>query len=179
METLVIDSSRETRTWQVLEDLYMPALYKVAKFVKHNGGSLEDAKDILHDALLVLYNDMERGKEINSGVQYVAGVAANMWRAKLKGEGKISGFPDERFVVKNQPEPTVNESKLLMLLKHAGSRCMEMLSAFYFSERPVRTVMTRFGFASEHSASVQKYKCIEKIRETIRTKSIAYEDLFE
>jgi hypothetical protein len=36
-----------------------------------------------------------------------------------------------------------------------------------------------FGYAGERSATVQKYKCIEKVRETVKEQSLAYEDFIE
>jgi hypothetical protein len=35
------------------------------------------------------------------------------------------------------------------------------------------------GFANEHSASAQKYKCLEKVREIVKQKSLTYEDFVE
>jgi hypothetical protein len=36
-----------------------------------------------------------------------------------------------------------------------------------------------FGFSGERSATVQKYKCIEKVRETVKQKALTYEDFLE
>jgi hypothetical protein len=35
------------------------------------------------------------------------------------------------------------------------------------------------GFSNPHSASVQKYKCIEKIKVMVKQKSLSYEDFME
>jgi hypothetical protein len=37
----------------------------------------------------------------------------------------------------------------------------------------------RFGFSGERSATVQKFKCLEKVRDTIKSKSLSYEDFVE
>jgi hypothetical protein len=54
---------------------------------------------------------------------------------------------------------------------------MELLQAFYYDKLAIMEISNTFGFSSPHSASVQKYKCIEKMREIVQKKSLGYEDL--
>lgn len=37
----------------------------------------------------------------------------------------------------------------------------------------------RFGYSIVRSATVQKYKCLKKVRDSIKEKSMSYEDFFE
>jgi hypothetical protein len=53
------------------------------------------------------------------------------------------------------------------------------LKAFYYDNLPVNTIANLFGYSGERSATVQKYKCMEKVRETIKERSLAYEDFIE
>lgn len=168
---------REASAWQTIEELYADAFFPVAQYISKNGGSLDDARDLFHDALVILYNDLQAGKSIASQIHYVTGISKNLWRSKIKERVKSSRAVE--FSTIETEMPSVNESKLLSLLKRTGDRCMELLSAIYFGGASARDTTAKFGYRTEHSASVQKYKCLEKIRETIRTKSIAYEDLFE
>jgi len=69
--------------------------------------------------------------------------------------------------------------KLMHYLETAGQKCMEMLKAFYYDNLPVKTIAGLFGFSGERSATVQKYKCMEKVRETIKQRSLTYEDFLE
>jgi predicted DNA-binding protein YlxM (UPF0122 family) len=73
----------------------------------------------------------------------------------------------------------LSNNKLLNFLENAGQKCMDMLKAFYYDNLPVRTIAEQFGFSGERSATVQKYKCMEKVRETIKEKALVYEDFFE
>ena len=169
---------QETSAWERVEALYQAGFYQVAKYVRVKGGSLADAKDVFHDALVIMHHDLLNGKVIASDEHYVFGISRNLWRLKMKERTKASRLPEE-VDVPDRVVPSVNEMKLIQLLKKTGSRCMDLLSAMYYGGASIQTIGKRFGFSSEHSASVQKYKCIEKIRETIKTKSIAYEDLFD
>jgi hypothetical protein len=40
-------------------------------------------------------------------------------------------------------------------------------------------VAETFGFSGVRSATVQKYKCIEKVRETVKQKALTYEDFLK
>ena len=56
---------------------------------------------------------------------------------------------------------------------------MDILKAFYYDNLPVNKIATLFGYSGVRSATVQKFKCMEKVRETIKEKSLAYEDFIE
>jgi hypothetical protein len=45
---------------------------------------------------------------------------------------------------------------------------MEMLKAFYYDNISLQQIAIRFGCNGTRSATVQKYKCIEKIRTVVK-----------
>ena len=51
--------------------------------------------------------------------------------------------------------------------------------AFYYDALPVVDVASLFGYSGTHSATVAKYKCLEKVRETVKQKSLNYADFIE
>jgi len=54
-----------------------------------------------------------------------------------------------------------------------------LLRAFYYDKLSMSKIANRFGFSSERSATVQKYKCLEKVRDLVKEKSLSYEDFLE
>jgi hypothetical protein len=161
----------------VFERVYEPGFLQVARFVSKNGGTFEDAKDIFHDALVVFYEQRDNGA-IESEVNYITGIAKHLWWKKFKGEIRNSSL-DESFYLTCDQNPSVNEKKLVHLLKITGKRCMDLLSAFYSNKPSLSGIAKRFNLSGEHSVSAQKYKCIEKLRSFIKTKSMSYEDFLE
>ncbi len=75
--------------------------------------------------------------------------------------------------------PTIQAKRLLRVLELSGKKCMDLLRAFYYQRLPLKKLVSALGYANEHSASVQKYKCLEKIRNTVKEKSLTYEDFTE
>jgi predicted DNA-binding protein YlxM (UPF0122 family) len=79
----------------------------------------------------------------------------------------------------NDYDPTVNTNRLLKFIEQSGRKCMELLHTFYYEKVSMKEIAGRFGFVTERSATVQKFKCLEKVRDKIKEKSIAYEDFIE
>lgn len=177
--------SEETTTPVAIEDLpllldrvYEQAFYEVAKYVSRRGGSLQDAKDIAHDAIIALHDQLHRGRNVDNEVAYIVATARNMWYQRSKMLSASQSLSDLEELTQNEVA-TINEKKLLHLLEVSGQKCLELLTACYFTLRDIKVVANKFGFSSEHSASVQKYKCIEKLRNKVKQNALAYEDFFE
>jgi hypothetical protein len=88
---------------------------------------------------------------------------------------KFSDFKQVREMV-DQEQATLRIEKLLAFVKTTGEKCVDLLTAFYYDNDTMQTIANKFGFSGERSATVQKFKCLEKIRNSIKTKSLTYED---
>lgn len=163
-----------------IEDLYEKAFPVVAKFVKNMGGNFHDAKDIFHDALVVYFEI--KPQLIHASVQaYILGIAKHLWIRKFN-QSKFSVSLDsmeQQIVIPADFYSEVNNKRLLRILESAGKKCMDLLRAFFYEKLNVKSLVHRLGYSNEHSASVQKYKCLEKVREVVKEKSLAYEDFIE
>lgn len=164
-------------------ELYKKAFPLVAHFVSKMNGSFEDAKDIFHDAMVIFYEKTEDESFILSvsTEAYVTGIAKHLWIKKFnRGKRTVSlDAMEETIAIPEDYYPTINTNRLLQLLEVAGKKCLDLLHSFYYEKLSIEEIKNKFGYKSEHSASVQKYKCIEKIRETIQQKAITNENFFE
>ena len=165
------------------EEMYESAFPAVAAFVNEMRGSYQDAKDIFQDALIIYFEKLSEDRlTVNvTPERYILGIAKHLWLRKFKDDRKklpLDNFEMALYI----PEdfyPNVSSSRVLQFLEAAGNKCLDLLRAFYFEKIPLKSIASRFGYGSEHSAAVQKYKCLEKIRESINERSITYEDFFE
>ena len=73
----------------------------------------------------------------------------------------------------------MNEKRLLRFLEVAGKKCMDLLRAAYYKNQDMKKLAIALGYSNEHSVSVQKYKCIERVRKSIKERSLSYEDFME
>ena len=166
-----------TATERLIEELYEPAFFRVAKYISKAGGSFEDARDTFHDSLEIYFDRKHLQIAIASDVDYIVGIARHLWLNRVKRE---AGFV--QLVDLDAPQietPSADDQKLLLFLESTGKRCLDLLVSFYYEQMSIPKLMQKFGFTSEHSASVQKYKCIEKLREVVKSKCLNYADFFE
>ncbi len=166
-----------------IETLYEAAFPNVARFVQKMGGNLEDAKDIFHDALVIFQERQNQpGFRIQqSPTAYLLGVAKHLWLRKHHRQRQLVPLTDAEKEI-SLPEdyfPNLHTQRLLQFLENAGQKCLDLLRAFYYQKAPVKQLAKTLGYANEHSASVQKYKCLEKVRHSIQQKSLRYEDFHE
>ena len=165
-------------------DLYETAFPMVARFVSNRRGSLQHAKDIFQDALVIFYEKVSKEKfEIVSHEAYVLGIAKHLWMRTFKEDSKnifldelesAIVLPDDYF-----KKPAYSESLMSNFLMTAGRKCMELLTAFYYHNYSMKEITEAFGYGSERSATVQKFKCLEKVRDVVKEKSMDYESFTE
>lgn len=167
---------------QLFTRYYLRCFPTVAKLVKRGGGSLDDAKDVFQDALVAMVElqGSERLGQINDQERYLAGVARNLWHKRVERDKhrKASRLKEEPPAA-SETEVQPTETRLYRLLVQSGPRCMELLSGFYFERLHPRELATRFGFSGERSATVQKHKCLEKLRFKVQQHNLEKEDFYD
>ncbi len=182
METQVeakIAAKQEAR----VREIYEQAFPRVAAFVGRMGGSFEDAKDIFHDALVLYYEVVTHDSSRIRGPEeaYLLGIVKHLWGRKHQRSRMMIPMSEfEREIsVPDDVTPTVEDKRLLRILESVGRKCMDLLRAFYYQQRPVKELTVTLGYTNEHAASAQKYKCLEKVRNTIKQKSMNYDDFIQ
>jgi len=162
----------------LLMQLYEEVFPQVAKFAANRGGTFDDAKDIFHDALVILYEKATDEKPVyESPKRYLVGIAKHLWLRKFNHDRKKVGLDEmERTITIPEDYFEPEESRLTSLLELTGRKCLQLLRAFYYDSLSLERIKTTFGFSTAHSASAQKFKCIEKMRNIIQEKSMGYED---
>jgi DNA-directed RNA polymerase specialized sigma24 family protein len=167
----------------VVEDL--PGLYEdtfpaVASFVAKMGGTIDDAKDIFHDALIAYMESASRLKFSVEPGAYIVGIAKHLWLRKYKRDaGRVDLDDIERQIVIADDTPLPVTQKVYALLQASGKACLELLQAFYYRKQDADEIAQSFNFSNARSATVQKFKCVEKLRDTVRKKSLNHEDFLD
>lgn len=163
-----------------ITQLYLGVFPTVAGFVGKAGGGLEDAKDIFHDSLIIYYEKFrDKPEAIENEKAYILGIVKHLW-LKRHSELKVSErFDTEFHTLEEENATTYSTHKLLAFLENTSKKCMELLEAFYYKKLPMTKLANAFGFAGERSATVQKFKCLEKVRNQVKEKGLSYEDFAE
>ena len=149
--------------------LYRDSFPDVARMIRRKGGTLEEAKDAFHDALLIYMEKQKAGRlQLHSSPKaYLLGIARICW---LRARGATVALPEAFDAA--EPEDAgmeEREQSLRFSLVRSGKKCIELLKAFYYDHCSMQDIAIRFGFNGTRSATVQKYKCLEKVRKEIKT----------
>lgn len=154
--------------------LYMDAFPAVARYIARRGGTLDDARDIFQDAAVIYYEQAAgKGLQLTRSTEaYLFGIARHLWSRRQRSNGKLAEMQDGATDIIERKQ-TVD---ILKLVENTGKKCLELLHAFYYDRQGMAQIAAKFGFSGERSATVQKYKCLEKVRDLVKEKQLMYED---
>ncbi len=155
----------------------------VARYISRRGGTRDEACDVFQDSIVVLY-EMKAANKVPGNLKneqaYLAGIAKHQWSRYCESKNKTTAVGDADAQLPDAaPTPEPATARLLQLLGSAGQRCMELLHAFYYDNLSPAKAASRFGYAGERSATVQKYKCLEKLRNEVKTKKLEHADFLD
>ncbi len=164
---------------EVITRWYEEVFPYAATYIHKNGGDLEDAREIFQEAIVLYYEKLVReGFQPNDGdMAYLIGIVRNQWLKHLKKNSRKQSLEHVELEEERVQKPST--LKLMSYLKQAGEKCMDLLQSFYYEKQTMKQMADRFGYTSERSATVQKYKCLEKVRDEVKRKSLNYEDFLE
>jgi len=179
-DTILLDKlkTEDNTSFELLYKFYFPS---IASFVKKNSGTNEDAEDIFQEAVVVLLTKVRRKDFIltSSMNTYLYGIAKNIWFKRLRShtyltldDHEISYDETEIFLAKLDDE----KSKEVLIhgwLSKISKNCQWILKAIYFYEESMEGLIKKMGWKNKHSASNQKYKCIQQVKKE-KDKEINY-----
>ncbi|MGJ1236514.1 MULTISPECIES: RNA polymerase sigma factor [Sphingobacterium] len=174
----LINSNRTIDRQLLFMNLYKSTFPIVAKYVSRMGGNLDEAKDVFQDALLVYYEKIHLTETpLNNAIGYLFGTAKNLW---LKRYGQSSpSLPLDQVDIALTTEESPSSARLFRFLEIAGRKCLELLKSFYYDQMSLQEIADEYGYSGVRSATVQKFKCLEKVRESVKEKSLVYDDFME
>ncbi|QIL76639.1 RNA polymerase sigma factor [Hymenobacter sp. HDW8] len=158
-----------------LTKLYRRAFPMVRRQVKQLGGTEQDAQDVFHDALVVFYEKAMGGTLVltASASTYLVSVSRNLWRQELSRRNRHPSTEwqedtqaaDETAVATPESEEAFS---VLSYVEQLGEKCKSILLSFYYFQQPLEQIASTHNYSSVRSATVQKFKCLERLRKSVR-----------
>ena len=157
-----------------LTQLYRHAFPAVRQYVLQHGGRDQDAQDVFQDALVVLYEKATAGTlELSAAPgTYLVAVARHLWQREVARRARYphTGLEAvESEVADEAPATEAAPVSVLTQLEQLGDKCRSILLAFYYFGQPLGQIAATHGYRSVRSATVQKFKCLERLRTAVRT----------
>ncbi|OGU32809.1 MAG: hypothetical protein A2X67_11770 [Ignavibacteria bacterium GWA2_55_11] len=151
--------------------LYRENRRPVVSYVTKNSGTLDDAEDVLQEAVVVLWERIrENTFELQSQLStFVYATSRNIWlrrlaQARKEQSGDID--PDSIAADNADPEEEVDgrTSAIRAALNKLGEPCRTLLMLFYWERLSMEEIAANMGFANADTAKAKKYQCKEQLR---------------
>lgn len=158
---------------QALRHLYQQTFPVVRRRVLRQGGTEQDAKDVFHDALIVFYEKAVAGTLVLTAAPstYLVSVCRNLWlrEQQRRTRGPLVGLPVEHEELA-EPDASAPAEALSVLeyVEQMGDKCRSILLSFYYFQQPLEQIAAAHHYRSIRSATVQKFKCLERLRTSVR-----------
>jgi RNA polymerase sigma factor (sigma-70 family) len=156
-----------------VETIYKQHYNMVQTLIVNNNGSIEDAKDIFQEALIVLYEKSKSGTfELNCQIKtYIYSVCRRLWLKRFHQLQKLAPEVenmDEVIPVEEELEMFEQKNKDFLLMDKAmqnlGEPCKSLLESYYLQKRSMVEIATDFGYTNADNAKNQKYKCLMRLK---------------
>ena len=153
---------------------YFGSVYSV---VKKRGASIDDAKDLFQEGVMVLIKKvLDDKEEIRASLKtYLTTICKYNWNNKINklSNRKTSALEagDIYSAHQSTKDFELEENSFDMMAKvlnSIGDKCKSILNLFYIDQKSLPEVAELMSFSSVNSAKTQKYKCIEKARKMAR-----------
>jgi RNA polymerase sigma factor (sigma-70 family) len=172
-ETLIVallqsdDSSAVQQGTRLLTQLAQPLAFQI---VKKNNGSREDGEDLLQDGVVIIWQQLSRGKYSQQAEGsfggYVRVVLRNLWLRKLRDQQQLpisGGLPLEEISAEEETSIEIDLHRLELALTQLDDTCRQILEGYYFEKLDLKTIAQRLG-KTYGAVKEQKYRCVHHLR---------------
>ena len=160
---------------RVLSEIYENYANRIQNLVTKKGGTVDDAKDIFHDALLVIYQKAQAPDFVltASFYTYLYSICAFMWdrKRKKKVNNMVTIPAEERLTIDDSVIAGILRREKQKIFAESlvkiGINCQRILRLF-FARKSMTEIATEMGFENEHIARTRKYRCTKELEKIVR-----------
>lgn len=158
---------------KAIETIYKDHYNMVQAMVVKNNGTIDDAKDIFQEAMIVLYENVRSDSfELNCQIKtYLYSVSRRLWLKKLLSQSRliIAEEADQDLVsvddeVEDHEKLNVEFNMMEKAINSLGEPCKSLLEAFYLKKKSMQEIAASFGYTNPENAKNQKYKCLMRLK---------------
>ena len=159
---------------QVLKKIYQDHLPGIIAMVKKNNGSIEDAKDIFQEAILIVYDKARQpGFELKGTFySFLFGVSRFLWLRQLKKKYRknITIDGDEGYIDEGEVNALQEKEEKWKLFHEVfvrlGEDCQKVLQ-YFFDGMSLKDIGEKMGYSVSY-VKLKKFKCKEQFSEWMK-----------
>lgn len=150
----------------------------ISSFIRHYGGSEQDADDIFQETVVAFIDIVRKGKfRMESSVRtFLASIARNCWFNEMKKRDRSDNRGRQFELERDHDEPDVSEHiaelerkrQLRELLDQLGEGCRKVLLLFYYENLTMKEILEHLPYENEQVVRNKKYKCLQQLTGLIK-----------
>jgi len=161
---------------KVLRHLYDQYFGMIERHVLKNSGREEDVKEVFHDSLMALLNNVRKQEFVLSASlkTYLFSISKRIWLSRLRkiNAKEIPMMDDlswEANELNIQDKIELDEGQLILhdILSKLAGECLQLLRMFYFLKKKMSEIAEITGLVNEKEAKNRKWRCMVKLRKIV------------
>ncbi len=139
---------------------------------KHHCGK-EEAIDIFHDSIIVLYKNAQRGKLDTMTSQlrtYLFGIGRNIFFERLRrqkpdtSESPLESMETAEMGAEKKLQLDDRKNMMAQLLKQMADPCQSILYLFYYRRYSIEAIQKAMNYKSIDVVRTQKKRCVKAFK---------------
>ncbi len=161
------------------KEVYRLAFRPCATLIQKNGGTMDDAKDIFQEAILI-FSDKLQQKSFNLNCKvttYLYSIVRNLWLRRLDQDKKegLKLIIDEndyeyiRLEDGDLEQKEIKEMQLDLVEEVMGTlqkKCQQVLIAYYYKRFSLKEVAQQMGYSYDFVKQKRK-RCVDRLKKEI------------
>lgn len=155
----------------ILQIIYRQYYQTIVNLVMNNNGSLQEAKDIYQETLIIFYEKVkDENFELNCKLKtYLYSISRNLWLKQLQHKKRFTNSisDSEEYLEIPWEEASKKEDQYQAMhtaLESLGEPCRSILKDFYLHSQSMEEITEKFGYTNADNAKNQKYKCLKRLK---------------
>ncbi len=163
---------------KILREIYQDYYPMVQAYVTKNNGTEQDAGDLFHDSLIVVFQK-SRQKDFNISCRfstYLYAVCRNLWLKKLRNRKKMPleenmPFPDNMEGIDHEgiySEPEAQKRRIFSRCFARLSEACQKILTMSMEGSSVDQITTLMGHSTKQHTLNRKYRCKEALKKMVQ-----------
>jgi len=155
----------------VLQVIYRKYYQTIVNLVMNNNGSLQEAKDIYQETLIIFYEKVrDENFELNCKLKtFLYSISRNLWLKQLQHKKRFTNTISDSEEYLEIPWEEVGQKEdqyhaMHTALESLGEPCRSILKDFYMHSQSMEEITEKFGYTNADNAKNQKYKCLKRLK---------------
>lgn len=174
-ELLLALANNDSNAFKTVYDECFPL---VTRTIINMSGQQDEAEDIFHASLLVLYS---KAKEPDFRLEckmstFLVAVARNKWLKELDRKKRLTKKEQNYALLhaNEKADATIDwekindnaskQKRLQAALDKLGSPCKELIISFYIKDMSMKNIAEKHKYTNANNAKTQKHKCLQRLK---------------